>query len=507
MAPTQQNPLQSDSVERATRGDRQRNRLAGLVLGAVGVALAWLLLWSLGAAFESAYLLFIPAVLIASGLGGFWPGAAATAAGVIVVVVGGDELSQLQQAGLFNDAAFAVIGLGIALFGEYMQSIRLRAQSSTNSLLAREAHLQSILDTIPDAMIVIDERGIIQSFSTAAERLFGYAPADVIGQNVKLLMPSPYRENHDGFLTRYLTTGERRIIGMGRVVVGERRDGSTFPMELAVGEMRSNNRRYFTGFVRDLTERQLTETRLQELQSELVHISRLTAMGEMSSSLAHELNQPLTAIANYLKGLHRMLAESPDPRAGTMRDALEKATEQALRAGQIIRRLRDFAARGETERRVESVSKMVEEAGALALVGVQELGIRVLFQLDPRADLVLADKVQIEQVLLNLIRNAIEAMTGAARRELIVSAQPVPDEMVVIAVADTGFGIAPEVADQLFQAFITTKPQGMGIGLSICKTIVEAHGGRIWAEPTPGGGTTFRFTLRMVEQEEFENAQ
>ena len=177
----------------------------------------------------------------------------------------------------------------------------------TSDALAREAHLQSILDTVPEAMIVIDERGFIQSFSSAAERLFGCQAAEVIGRNVSILMPTPYRENHDGYLLRYMTTGERRIIGIGRVVVGQRKDGSTFPMELAVGEMKSGDQRYFTGFIRDLTERQQTEARLQELQSELVHISRLTAMGEMASTLAHELNQPLSAIANYLKGSRRLL--------------------------------------------------------------------------------------------------------------------------------------------------------------------------------------------------------
>ena len=197
-------------------------------------------------------------------------------------------------------------------------------------------------------------------------------------------------------------------------MVGERKDGSTFPMELAVGEMKSSNQRFFTGFIRDLTERQKTEARLQELQSELVHISRLTAMGEMASTLAHELNQPLSAIANYMKGSRRLLEGKDDERSAMMRDAIDKAAEQALRAGQIIRRLRDFVARGESEHRVESVKKLVEEASALALVGAKDQGVRVRFQFDPSADLVLADKVQIQQVLLNLIRNAIEAMEDCA---------------------------------------------------------------------------------------------
>jgi two-component system, LuxR family, sensor kinase FixL len=274
-------------------------------------------------------------------------------------------------------------------------------------------------------------------------------------------------------------------------------------MELAVGEMRSSNQRFFTGFIRDLTERQQTEARLQELQSELVHISRLTAMGEMASALAHELNQPLSAIANYMKGSRRLLESSTDDRSALLRSAMDKAAEQALRAGQIIRRLRDFVARGESERRVESVKKLVEEASALALVGAKDQGVRVRFQFDPTADLVLADKVQIQQVLLNLLRNAVEAMESSQKRELVISTESGNDDMVTISVADTGSGIAPEIMSQLFQPFVTNKRHGMGVGLSISRTIVEAHGGKIGVEPNPGGGTIFRLTLRAVTQEDF----
>jgi two-component system, LuxR family, sensor kinase FixL len=238
----------------------------------------------------------------------------------------------------------------------------------------------------------------------------------------------------------------------------------------------------------------------------LVHVSRLTAMGEMASALAHELNQPLSAISNYMKGSRRILEKSSDPKVGMVQDAMDKAADQALRAGQIIRRLRDFVARGETERRVEDVKKLVEEASALALVGAKDSGVRVRFDLAPGADLVLADKVQVQQVLLNLIRNAIEAMEGCGRRELVIATARAPGNMVAINVADTGTGIAPEISAQLFQPFVTNKAHGTGVGLSISRTIIEAHGGSIAPHPNSGGGTVFSFTLPAVAQEEVDDA-
>jgi two-component system sensor kinase FixL len=259
--------------------------------------------------------------------------------------------------------------------------------------------------------------------------------------------------------------------------------------------MNSGGRRYFTGFVRDLTEQQRTQASLQQLQSELVHVSRLSAMGEMASALAHELNQPLAAISNYMKGCRRLLASSSDPNATTIEAALDKAAEQAIRAGQIIRRLRDFVLRGESERRVESVSKLVEEAGALGLVGAREQGVLLKFDLDPANDLVVADRVQIQQVLVNLLRNAMEAMAESGRRELTVTNARVADAMIEIAVSDTGPGFAENVRSNLFQPFFTTKEAGMGVGLSISRTIIEAHGGQMRAETNEAGGATFRFTL------------
>lgn len=467
--------------------------------GAAAAALAVSVALGLAPADPRALLLALLAVVGAS----LWGMAAGlTAAGL--ALAGSFALGHLGSASGGPDAISALLFLaasaGIAVLGERLRRTRWDAAARNRDLLAREAHLSSILDTVPDAMVVIDTRGFIHSFSATAERLFGYSASEAVGKNVSILMPSPHREAHDTYLGRYLSTGERRIIGIGRVVVGERKDGSTFPMELAVGEMRSSSERFFTGFIRDLTERQETEARLQELQSELVHISRLTAMGEMASALAHELNQPLSAIANYIKGSRRLMDATP-LRTELLQGALEKAGEQAIRAGHIIRRLRDFVSRGESERRVESLSKLVDEASALALVGAKEHGVQVRFQYDPRCDLVLADKVQVQQVLLNLMRNALEAMMGASRRLLLVQTGPAEDDMVLVSVSDTGPGISPEIAEQLFTPFVTTKRHGMGVGLSISRTIIEGHGGRIWVEPNPEGGAIFRFTLRGVSEE------
>jgi len=278
-------------------------------------------------------------------------------------------------------------------------------------------------------------------------------------------------------------------------------------MELFVGEVQLQGKQQFIGFVRNLTERQERERRLHEGQSELLHVSRLSTMGGMASTLAHELNQPLAAIANYLQGSRRLLQDSPDKRAPLILDALDKAAEQAVRAGDVIQRLRDFVARGETERRIESIKKLIEEASALALVAAREKAVRVNFALDPAIDLVLVDKVQVEQVLLNLLRNAIEAMESSVRRELSVATIPEAGDMIAVDVADSGPGIAPEIAPKLFLPFVTTKRQGMGIGLSISRTIIEAHGGQLTVRPNPGGGTVFRFTLRAVRPEELGDVE
>jgi two-component system sensor kinase FixL len=344
-------------------------------------------------------------------------------------------------------------------------------------------------------MIVIDERGCILSFSAAAERMFGYREAEMLGENVSSLMPSPDREQHDSYMAAYLGSGVRKIIGIGRVTTARRRDGTSFPIDLHIGEARLGEDRVFTGFIRDLTEGQQAELRLHELQSELSHVSRVTAMGTLATSIAHELNQPLTAIANYVETARDMLERPDEATLTVVREALDECADQSVRAGQIIRRTRELAACGEAVRRPGSLSRIVSEASALALVGAGDRGVEVEVRVDPTVDQVSVDRIQIQQVLINLIRNAIEAMSKSPVRCLRISSDPSPGAQVLVTIEDSGPGLAEDVAEHLFQPFISTKAKGMGLGLSICQAIILGHGGRIWAEPSTLGGVAFRFTL------------
>jgi two-component system, LuxR family, sensor kinase FixL len=394
---------------------------------------------------------------------------------------------------------------GEAIFVGIVRDISER-KAAEIALRESELRLRSILDTVPDGIIVIDERGIVQSFSPAAERLFGYRSGEVAGHNVSMLMPSPYKEAHDSFLERYLRTGERRIIGIGRVVVGLRKSGETFPMELHVGEFASGGGRFFTGFVRDLTDQQAAKRRIQDLQAELLHTSRLSVMGQMASTMAHELNQPLTAVMNYLEAARHLLDTRPEE-AERVVGLMARAVGQAERAGEVIRQLRQFVRKGETDRHSESLNKLVEEALALALVGARQSAVRVALDLDRDLLPVFVDPVQIQQVVLNLVRNAVEAMESVERRELQVATRALPGAALAeVTITDSGPGIAPEIADRLFQPFVTTKKAGMGLGLSICREIVEAHNGRLSVMPNPSGGTVFRLSLPMPPEEELAGA-
>ncbi|WP_234990060.1 sensor histidine kinase [Altererythrobacter xiamenensis] len=363
----------------------------------------------------------------------------------------------------------------------------------------KEEELHALIDTVPDAMVLIDQAGAIRSFSRGAEAMFGFDEAEVLGENVSMLMPSPDRENHDGYIRHYLATAEKRIIGIGRITTARHRNGNTFPINLSIGEVKIDGTQGFIGFIRDLTEKQQTERELHGLQADLAHVSRISSMGSLATSLAHELNQPLTAVANYANAARDLLDEPKAEDLALAREAMEHCAEQAIRAGKIVHRLRDFISRGDTERQIASLRRLTQEASALALMNGDGRGVDFETALDDSVDAVLVDPIQVQQVILNLLRNALEAMREVDHKQLSVSSSRYDESFVHVSVSDSGPGLEPQVADRLFHPFNSTKPGGMGIGLSICHDIITAHDGKIWVEPSDFGGTAFHFTLPLAQ--------
>ena len=370
-----------------------------------------------------------------------------------------------------------------------------------SALRRREAQLRSVLETVPDAMVVLDEHGTIMQFSAAAEELWGYRAADVLGRSAQMLVPADRRAVHMAALNRYVKTGEG-IVGEVLNGIAEAADGRRFPIELRTGVASSDGQTLLTVFVRNLSKQLATEERLSELSAEIAHVSRQSAMSELAADLAHELNQPLSATSNFLAAA-RMLIEKGESSERIV-ELLRMGSEQTQRAGEIIRRMRAFMARGEVEMRTESVERTVRDAVDLVLVGTGQFHIRVSYELDASAPFIFADRIQVQQVLVNLLRNSMEALrtSGPQDRNITISSRKLNDQMVEILVSDSGPGIPSHVLEQLFSRFTSTKGSGggMGIGLSISKRIIEAHGGTLSAENRPEGGASFRFTLPAVEE-------
>lgn len=367
----------------------------------------------------------------------------------------------------------------------------------TSELVAEDNSLfDALIATAVDGIMVIDEKGSVRIYNQACERLFGYAAAEVIGHSIKMLMPAPYRDEHDGYLKHYVSTGEKHIIGIGREVQGRRKDGSVFPMNLSVGEGVIRGERIFLGIITDISDRVSRERRILDLQSEMLHVSRLTDMGQVAANLAHELNQPLTAILNYTNAGLDIADERGDDE---LKSVFSKVAEQASRAGNIIRRLRAFIEKRGPNRTDEDITRTIDEAIRLGQLNASERGIKLKVLFEQGLPNVSIDRVQIQQVLINLMKNAAEAMETSERRELTITIARISPELVQVSVADSGPGISEEMAEKLFQPFVTTKAAGMGMGLSICRGIVEAHGGRLWQESNPGNGVVFRFNVPVAQ--------
>ena len=357
--------------------------------------------------------------------------------------------------------------------------------------------LQAVLDAAVEAVILIDENGVIETFNRSAERLFGWTAAEVLGKNVSLLMEGADRAGHDGYLKRFLMTGEAKIIGIGREVPARRRDGSVFPAMLAVGEVQQSSPRRFVGFLHDITLRRQAEESARQSEARLNHFGRLSTMGEMAAGLAHEINQPLTAIATFSQAATRMLARPEGIEREDLSEALDQITTQALRAGEVIKRLRAFVKNREVRHEMVDCSRLVEDSRLLLEADARSNNVRLRLQLADSLPPVTADPVQLQQVLINLVRNAIDATvdTAGPHGEVVLRASLDEEGMVEVAVVDHGHGLSAEAAERLFHPFFTTKSSGTGLGLVISSSIIRAHNGRLSYRSTPGGGCTFFFTL------------
>ena len=375
--------------------------------------------------------------------------------------------------------------------------------AASNSAPARvlgEDKLRRVIDSAFDGMIVIDSSGTVLLYNGACERLFGYSAEEVLDSNVRMLMTLSDRKNHDAHLRNYLRTGKAKIIGSGRDVTGRRKDGSTVPIRVSVGELRdADDSPLFIGTLHDLTEALRARERIEELQSELMQVARSSAVGEMGSTLAHELTQPLSAVSGFVEASAELLDRSDGEIPAKVREYMDQAVAQALRAGAVVRLLREFTSRGDTERSVEDINAVVKEICKLATLGTAADAIDLELNLAADPPPVLIDHIQIQQVVLNLVRNSIDALSDCESRIITVATVPRGD-MVEVVVRDNGPGLPSEIRERVFEPFVSTKPDGIGIGLSICRTIVEAHGGRIAVDTGAKRGTEFRFSVPVFDE-------
>lgn len=374
------------------------------------------------------------------------------------------------------------------------------------------------MDAAVDAIVLMDHRGVVSAFNRSAERLFGYASAEVLGQNVKMLMPERYRSSHDDYLERYAATRIPHIIGVGREVEAQRKDGSVFPAFLSVGQVADSDPPRFVGLIRDVTterqaratlqaERDRAEARHSEeeaarhLQDRMTHVARMATMGEMAAGIAHELNQPLSAIATYARACDRFLSAA-EPDLEETRSSVREIAFEAHRAGDIIRRLRQIVSSGPSEHADVDLNALIEDLAVLARADARVHQVQLEFELSAGLAQVRGDPAQLQQMVLSLVRNAIEALgtTASADRRVTIRTAAVQDSHVELTVCDNGPGVAPEIIDKLFTPFVTTKAQGTGLGLSISNTIARTHGGSLGHRPQSRSGACFFVRLPVKEE-------
>ena len=367
----------------------------------------------------------------------------------------------------------------------------------------------SVVDAVVDAIITIDASGSIQSANQSTFRMFGYSEEELLGRDIAMLMPEPFRSQHQGFVDKFLTTHQPTIIGVGRELLAQRKDETTFPIYLAISEIPVAGSVYFTGIIRDLSAQKEQERALAEQRERLARVGRLSTMGEMTASIAHEINQPLTAIAMYAQACMKLLERTPLDKA-KLTGALDKLNTQSLRAGAVIERIQRFVRNESGERELVSMQVLLGELAHLAAGDARSHGIEISYRFEPQLPEVFCDPVQIQQVALNLIRNAIDSMedVGCANGNQIVVVASPEQNSVVVEVSDQGTGVPEDQQELVFGAFHSTKRDGMGMGLSICESIIEAHGGDLDFRNNPDSGATFYFRLPLgTDLDDLESAR
>ncbi|MGH7828494.1 MAG: PAS domain S-box protein [Candidatus Binatia bacterium] len=381
-------------------------------------------------------------------------------------------------------------------FRTYIRDITDRKQRE-QALRRSEERYRRLAETATDVILTIDQTSTILFVNGAVEKAFGYTPAEIVGQKITALMPERMRHRHEEAIRRYLETGEKRISWNAVSLLGLHKNGREINLDVSFAEMGTGDERFFSGIVRDVTERKRTEEALRKTQAELAHVTPVATLGEMTASIAHEINQPLGAIVNNASACLRWLTAQKLEEA---RQSAALVVADGHRAGEIIARIRALAKKAPPRKDWLDINETIREVIALARSEVQRSGIALETRLSDDmhyVPLILADRIQLQQVILNLIINAIEAISGAGDgpRELLICSGTDETQRVLVTVRDSGPGLDPKILDRLFDAFYTTKPQGMGMGLAISRSIIEAHGGRLWATANDDRGATFQFTL------------
>ena len=370
------------------------------------------------------------------------------------------------------------------------------AQASRRRQRMSAAALEALLDAAVDAIVLIDESGAIVSANAAAEAMFGYPAAELVDQPVQMLMPEPYRSAHPGYVQHYRETGEKRIIGTGREAFAMHSSGRVFPVWLSVGEARAGATRRFVGIIRDLSEQRAAEEERRALEARLAHVGRFSLMGEMAAGIAHEINQPLSAIVTYSQAARRLL-ESKRLDPGALTQAYSGISDQAHRAAQVIENLRNFIRKRDVEKIKLDLNAVVTDAMSLVLADTNRAGIPVSTSFAADLPKVEANAVQLQQVLLNLTHNAVDAMQAPAQRArgIEIRTYSPTEAEVCFEVRDHGSGVPAQLRDGIFHPFVTTKPEGLGVGLAISRTIVSSHGGVLTYNDNPAGGAVFTVSL------------